>query len=62
MFYYTVTYCIIYEKSAVALVESSLLSLFLAWFVVEIGTQVVQAGLRELAKKYPALKYLYFIY
>jgi len=55
-FYYTVTFNIIYEKSSAALAESSVLSLFLAWFVIEIGTAVIQAAFREIAVKNPSLR------
>ena len=55
-FYYSVAFNIIYEKSANSVIEASLLSLFLAWFVIEIGTQVIQASFRSLAMKFPNLK------
>jgi len=54
--YYIITFNIIYEKSSAALAESSVLSLFLAWFVIEIGTAVIQAAFREIAVKNPSLR------
>ena len=56
MFYYTIAFNVIYEKSSSALMESSMLSLFLAWFVIEIGTAFAQAGFRSIAVKYPSLR------
>jgi len=55
-FYYSVAFTIIYEKSAASVIESSLVSLVLAWFLVEIGTQIIQSGLRSLAMRHPNLE------
>ena len=61
MVYYTITFNLIYLKSADALIQAVLLSFFLDWFIVEIGTQFIQAGFRALAIKYKTLKYYFNI-
>ncbi len=50
--YYIMLFTIIYEKSSISWIEGALLSIFLDWFVLEIGTQIIQAGIRSIAKKY----------
>jgi len=59
MFYYAVAFNLIYQKSSPALMESSILSLFLDWFAIEIGTSVIQAGFRSIAIKHKSLRYFY---
>ena len=54
--YYVITFNIIYEKSYQSWLEGCLLSIILDWFVLEIGTKVIQGGIRELCMKYPSLK------
>ena len=56
MFYYTITFNLIYQKSAQDLIESVLLSFFLDWFVVEIGVQVIQCGFQQIAKLHVHLR------
>jgi len=58
MFYYTIAFNLIYQKSSEALMESSMLSLFLDWFAIDIGTSIIQAALRLVAVKYHSLRYI----
>ena len=55
-FYYVVTFNIIYEKSSQSWLEGCLLSLFLDWFVLEIGTKMLNGGIRTLCMKYPSAR------
>ena len=54
-FYYILAFNIIYEKSSISWIQSAIIGWILDWFVLEIGTQFVQAGFRSLAMKYPKL-------
>jgi len=55
--YYIITFNIIYEKSSRSWIEGAVLSLFLDWFVLEVGTQLVHGGIRSLAQKFPQARY-----
>ena len=54
--YYIITFTTIYEKSSGSWFEGAILSLFLDWFVIEIGTQVIQGGIRSLCQRFPNVR------
>ena len=58
-FYYIISFNIIYEKSSSSWIEGAVLNQFLDWIAIEFGVQIIQAGIRSLAMKYPNLGYVY---
>ncbi len=54
--YYIVAFTIIYEKSAESWLEGAILSLFLDWVCLEIGTVLAQVTIRSIAQRSPYLR------
>ena len=58
LYYYIAVFCGIYVNNSIALIQTSLISLFIDWIIIGFGVPIMIAIIRHIIKNCPSLRYI----